>query len=247
MTRVAGLAVLLGCLTGCYAHSVRPATLSPKPVTLTARAGAGWTWLSWTPVGGASLYSIYRAETSAGPWRLRAATHGTSFTDKRVKNGVAYSYAIRVKSGAGLGPYSRVVSVRPAGRAAPKGLPGPPPADPADLIAVLHSQAGSSPTPCPAAPLDCCMANVRGGEACMAGAVHVASYLPNDIGAYDMIGNVWEWTADYYDEQYYRESPVTSPTGPATGQRHVRRGGAWTSDGRAARPDNRAVQTTGFR
>ena len=44
-------------------------------------------------------------------------------------------------------------------------------------------------------------------------------------GAYDMIGNVSEWTHDWYSQTYYSESPASNPTGPAAGERKVHRGG----------------------
>ena len=52
-------------------------------------------------------------------------------------------------------------------------------------------------------------------------------------GALDLVGNVWEWTVDRYDKSYYRTSPASNPTGPASGQYRVMRGGAWdyTDDG----------------
>jgi formylglycine-generating enzyme required for sulfatase activity len=60
--------------------------------------------------------------------------------------------------------------------------------------------------------------------------VPVGSYPAgaSPYGALDMAGNVWEWTADWYDSSYYGQSPTQNPTGPTSGQFRVLRGGsAW--------------------
>ncbi len=54
----------------------------------------------------------------------------------------------------------------------------------------------------------------------------VATKNPNELGIYDMSGNVWEWCQDYFVPSYPSE-PVANPTGPETGTEHVMRGGSW--------------------
>ena len=53
----------------------------------------------------------------------------------------------------------------------------------------------------------------------------VATKLPNELGLYDMSGNIWEWCSDFYSD--IDASLATDPVGPSIGTQHVYRGGCW--------------------
>ena len=75
----------------------------------------------------------------------------------------------------------------------------------------------------------------------------VGSYKPNGLGLYDMTGNVWEWCSDWYDKDYYSNSPRKNPQGTSSGSLHVFRGGSWYNESRNLRASDRYLIWPGLR
>ena len=69
----------------------------------------------------------------------------------------------------------------------------------------------------------------------------------NGFGLYDMLGNVGEWVNDWYDQNYYQNSPSQDPTGPTSGTQRVLRGGSWDYGPRVVRVSGRGRLVPGGR
>ena len=89
------------------------------------------------------------------------------------------------------------------------------------------------------------------------GTAPVGSFEPNGFGLFETTGNVWEWTADWFDPGYYAVSPTRDPQGPASGTHRTMRGGSYLChasycnryrvDSRSASAPDSSTGNLGFR
>lgn len=83
----------------------------------------------------------------------------------------------------------------------------------------------------------------------------VGQKKPNELGIYDMSGNMWEWCWDWYDKTYYESSPGSDPRGPqsipkvpgVTDPERVRRGGSYPENADSLRVSRRSADSSTYR
>lgn len=74
----------------------------------------------------------------------------------------------------------------------------------------------------------------------------VGKLTPNELGIYDMSGNVSEWCSDWYSDTYYEHSPKENPQGIKNGDSKIIRGGSWYGTDDEARVSNRDYEPIEF-
>lgn len=74
----------------------------------------------------------------------------------------------------------------------------------------------------------------------------VGQKLPSPWGIFDLYGNVWEWCNDFYQVDYYQQSPEKNPHGPEFGDNKVLRGGSWDSEADQCRSSYRYNEVPGY-
>ena len=98
--------------------------------------------------------------------------------------------------------------------------------------------------------MDCSLANFRDSDfgECVGDTMPVGSYKnsANAYGIYDMVGNVWEFVTDWYDENYYANSPYENPKGPDSGTIKGIRGGSFINGVDIVSPTHRGQTIPGL-
>jgi formylglycine-generating enzyme required for sulfatase activity len=75
----------------------------------------------------------------------------------------------------------------------------------------------------------------------------VGQHEPNAFELHDMLGNVWEWCDDWFEEGYYVQGPKYDPTGPTAGSDRGIRGGSYADTAANCRPAYRSRLAPSFR
>lgn len=75
---------------------------------------------------------------------------------------------------------------------------------------------------------------------------HIGTKAPNELGIYDMCGNVWEWCEDVYDENGYSKHSRENPFITSGGKARVKRGGGFGNEPFLIRPENRGQLSANF-